>query len=90
MKALLTLAAQSAWNRRGTLALVMLSIALATGLLLTLERLRTDIRSSFLQAVSGTDLVVGARTGSVQLMLHAVFRVGSATNQVKRLSPACR
>jgi putative ABC transport system permease protein len=86
MKALLSIAAQSAWNRRGTLALVMLSIALATGLLLTLERLRTDIRSSFLQAVSGTDLVVGARSGSVQLMLHAVFRVGGATNQVSMQS----
>ena len=86
MRALLSLAAQSAWNRRGTLALVALSIALATALLLTLERLRTDIRASFLQAVSGTDLVVGARTGSVQLMLHAVFRVGSATNQVSTAS----
>ena len=83
MRALLSLAAQSAWNRRGTLALVMLSIALATGLLLTLERLRTDIRASFSQAVSGTDLVVGARTGGVQLMLHAVFHVGGATNSVK-------
>jgi len=86
MKALLGLAARSAWNRRGTLALVMLSMALATALLLTLERLRTDIRASFSQAVSGTDLVVGARTGSVQLMLHAVFRVGGATNTVKMSS----
>jgi len=83
MKPLIGLAAASAWNRRGTLALVMLSIALATALLLTLERLRTDIRSSFSQAVSGTDLVVGARTGPVQLMLYAVFRVGGATNQIK-------
>ena len=86
MTPLVTLAAQSAWNRRGTLALVMLSMALATALLLTLERLRTDIRSSFSQAVSGTDLVVGARTGGVQLMLHAVFRVGGATNQVTMAS----
>jgi putative ABC transport system permease protein len=86
MKALLTLAAQSAWNRRSTLALVVLSIALATGLLLTLERLRIDIRASFSQAVSGTDLVVGARTGAVQLMLHAVFHVGGATNTVKMSS----
>lgn len=86
MKSLLSLAAQSAWNRRGTLALVMLSMALATALLLTLERLRTDIRTSFSQAVSGTDLVVGARTGGVQLMLHAVFRVGGATNTVKTAS----
>ena len=82
MKALFAIAAASAWNRRGTLALVVLSIALATALLLALERLRTDIRSSFSQAVSGTDLVVGARTGPVQLMLYAVFRVGGATNQI--------
>ncbi len=83
MNALLHVASRSAWNRRGTLALVMLSIALATALLLGLERLRTDIRSSFSLAVSGTDLVVGARTGPVQLMLYAVFRVGGATNNIK-------
>ncbi len=82
MNTLARIAAQSAWNRRGTLVWVLLSIALATALLLTLERLRTDIRASFSQAVSGTDLVVGARTGPVQLMLYAVFRVGGATNTI--------
>jgi putative ABC transport system permease protein len=82
MKALLALAARSAWNRRGTLALVVLSIALATALLLALERLRSDVRASFTQAVSGTDLVVGARTGPIQLMLYAVFRVGGASNNI--------
>ena len=82
MKALLHIAARSAWNRRGTLALVLLSIALATALLLALERLRTDIRSSFAQAVSGTDLVVGARGGPVQLLLYSVFHLGNATNNV--------
>ena len=79
MRALVHLAARSAWNRRGTLSLVLLSIALATALLLSLEGLRRDIRASFAQAVSGTDLVIGARTGPVQLMLYAVFRVGGAT-----------
>ncbi len=82
MRAWLQLAAASALNRRGTLALVVLSIALATTLLLSLERLRHDVRESFSQAVSGTDLVVGARGGSVQLMLYAVFRVGGATNNI--------
>jgi len=83
MNALLHIAVRSALNRRGTLALVMLSIALATALLLGLERLRTDIRSSFALAVSGTDLVVGARTSPVQLMLYAVFHVGGATNNIR-------
>lgn len=83
MRALLHLAAHSAWNRRTTLALVVLSMALATLLLLSLERMRTDVRSSFSQSVSGTDLVMGARTGSVQLMLYAVFRIGAATNNIR-------
>ena len=86
MTALLGLAARSAWNRRGTLALVVLSIALATMLLLSLERMRADVRESFSQSVSGTDLIVGARTGPVQLMLYSVFRVGGATNNIRTSS----
>lgn len=86
MKALLGLAAASAWNRRYVLGLVALSIALSSFLLLGLERLRQDVRASFAQSVSGTDLIVGARTGSVQLMLYAVFRIGSATNNIRLAS----
>jgi putative ABC transport system permease protein len=86
MRALLHLAAHSAWNRRATLALVVLSIALATLLLLSLARMRADVRESFSHSVSGTDLVVGARTGSVQLMLYAVFRIGGATNNIRMSS----
>ncbi len=78
----LRLATRSAWNRRGTLALILASIALATALLWTLEGLRRDLRHSFSQAVSGTDLIVGARAGPVQLMLYAVFRVGGATQGI--------
>ena len=86
MRALVSLAARSAWHRRSTLVLVVLSIALATLLLLTLERMRQDIRAGFSQAVSGTDLVVGARTGPVQLMLYAVFHLGNATQNVSMAS----
>jgi putative ABC transport system permease protein len=86
MRSLLSLAMRSAWNRRGTLALVVASIALATLLLLSLERMRTDMRESFSQAVSGTDLIVGARTGPVQLMLYTVFRIGGATSNISMSS----
>ena len=86
MTPLLSMAARSAWHRRGTLVLVGLSIALSTLLLLTLERMRIDIRASFSQSVSGTDLIVGARTGPVQLMLYAVFRIGGATNNIDMAS----
>lgn len=86
MRSLLSLAMRSAWNRRGTLSLVVASIALATLLLLSLERMRTDMRESFSQAVSGTDLIVGARTGPVQLMLYTVFRIGGATSNISMSS----
>jgi putative ABC transport system permease protein len=83
MRALFSLAAQSAWNRRFVLSLVVLSIALSTLLLLGIERLRSDVRESFSQSVSGTDLIVGARTGPVQLLLYSVFRIGNATNNIR-------
>lgn len=83
MSALLSLAARSAWNRRFVLSLVALSIALSTFLLLGIERIRTDVRENFAQSVSGTDLIVGARTGPVQLLLYSVFRIGNATNNIR-------
>ncbi len=83
MNALFVLAARSAWNRRFVLSLVVLSIGLSTFLLLGIERIRHDVRENFSQSVSGTDLIVGARTGPVQLLLYSVFRIGSATNNIR-------
>jgi putative ABC transport system permease protein len=83
MSPLLSLAARSAWNRRFVLSLVTASIALSTFLLLGIERIRSDVRENFLQSVSGTDLIVGARTGSIQLLLYSVFRIGGATNNIR-------
>lgn len=77
MKTLFGIARRSAWNRRSTLVWVVVSLALATALLWTVERLRHDIRSSFSQSVSGVDLIVGARSSPVQLMLFSVFHIGS-------------
>jgi putative ABC transport system permease protein len=82
MKLLLRLAARSAWNRRFTLGLMLLAIALSTTMLLGIERVRHEVRAGFSQSVSGTDLVVGARTSPIQLMLYAIFRIGGATNNM--------
>ncbi|WP_151633664.1 ABC transporter permease [Noviherbaspirillum aerium] len=83
MKHLVYLALRSAWNRRLTLGLVMLTIALSVSMLLGVDRIRRDARDSFAQSVSGTDLVVGARTSPVQLMLYSIFRMGEATNNIR-------
>lgn len=83
MKHLILLAAKSAWNRRLTLGLALAAIALSITMLLGVERIRHDAREGFAMSVSGTDLVVGARTSPVQLMLYAVFRIGEATNNIR-------
>lgn len=83
LSAVLLLAAHSAWNRRLVLGLVVACIALSTALLVSLERIRTDTRSAFHDAVSGTDLIVGPRTGAVQLLLYSVFRIGSPTQSMQ-------
>lgn len=69
-------------NRRFTVTLTVTSIALSILLLLSVERLRTEARESFANTVSGTDLIVGARSGQVQLLLYSIFRIGNATNNV--------
>ena len=61
----------------------MLSIALSVALLLGVERLRHDAREGFAHSVSGTDLIVGARTSPVQLLLNAVFRIGNASASMR-------
>jgi len=76
------MAMRSAWNRRHNLLLMVLAIALSTALLLGVERIRQQVRAGFSQAVSGTDLVVGARGSPLQLMLYTVFRLGGATNNM--------
>ncbi|MEE1676000.1 ABC transporter permease [Agarivorans aestuarii] len=79
---LLKLAWQSLWARRGTALLSLLTIALSVALLLGVENLRTQAKSSFASTISGTDLIVGARSGPTQLLLYSVFRIGNATNNI--------
>lgn len=79
---ILTLALKSILNRKFTIALTIFSIALSIMLLIGVERLRNDARESFSNTISGTDLIVGARSGPVQLLLYSVFRIGNPTNNV--------
>ncbi len=78
----LRLALQSLRNRWLTAALTVASIALSVMLLLGVEKVRLGARQSFADTISGTDLIVGARTGSLQLLLYSVFRIGNATNNI--------
>ncbi|MEX2575293.1 MAG: ABC transporter permease [Halofilum sp. (in: g-proteobacteria)] len=82
MRPLLGLALKSLWNRRLTVGLAVLALTVSVSLLLGVEQVRKAARASFTQTISGTDLIVGARSGPVQLLLYSVFHIGHATNQV--------
>ena len=69
-------------NRRLTSGLTLLSIALGVFLLLGVERIREGAKESFEHTLSGTDLIVGARSGSVELLLYSIFHMGTPRNNI--------
>src|SRR5690554_4595096 len=79
----LSLATASLWYRRKVLALVCLTLTLSVTLLLGIQYLRTEVRQSFTSTISGTDLIVGARSGQLNLLLYSVFHIGDATNNIR-------
>ncbi|AMQ88671.1 ABC transporter permease [Marinobacter sp. LQ44] len=83
VKLALSLATASLWYRRRVLALVCLTLTLSVSLLLGIQYLRTEIRQSFTSTISGTDLIVGARSGQLNLLLYTVFHIGDATNNIR-------
>lgn len=78
----LKLALKSLKNRLFTTVLTVISIALSVALLLSVERTRRVTRDGFTNAISQTDLIVGARTGPLNLILYSVFNMGNATNNI--------
>ncbi len=78
----LRLAVRSLRNRRTTALLTISAIAISVALLLGVEKMRSAARDGFANTVSGVDLIVGARSGQLNLLLYSVFRVGDATANV--------
>jgi len=76
------LALGSLMARALTVGMTILAIALSVALFLGVEKVRTGAKASFADTISGTDLIIGARSGSVQLLLYSVFRIGNATNNL--------
>lgn len=79
---LLKLARQSLWHRKSTVLMTLLSLTISIALLLGIDHLRLEAKRSFTSTVAGTDLIVGARSGQLNLLLYSVFRLGNATNNI--------
>lgn len=79
----LQLALRSLRNRRLTTILTIMSIALSVSLLVGVETVRRGIRESFAGTIRGTDLIVGARGGSQQLLLSSIFGLGAPSGAIE-------
>ncbi|WNW06561.1 ABC transporter permease [Vibrio alginolyticus] len=82
MSAVVKLAWKSLMNRKATAILTIMTVAISVVLLLGVERIRTQAKDSFSNTISGTDLIIGGRSGQVNLLLYSVFRIGNATNNI--------
>lgn len=78
----LRLALASLRSRKGSVLLTFLAITVSVFVLLGVEQIRQQAKSSFNNTVSGIDLIVGARTGDINLLLYSVFRLGHASNNI--------
>ncbi len=80
--AVLKLAVRSLLNRWVAAALTVFAIALSVFLIVGVERIRESARASFENTISGADLIVGARSSQVNLILYSIFHIGDATNNI--------
>ena len=78
----LKVAVSSLLSRKGSAVMTLMAISVAIFVLLGIEQIRQQARESFASTVSGVDLIVGAKTGSLNLLLYSVFRIGSPTDNI--------
>ncbi len=76
------LAVKSLLDRKGSVSLSLIAMTVSIFVLLGVEHIRHQAKDNFSNTVSGVDLVVGARTGSLNLLLYSVFRIGAPTNNI--------
>ena len=79
---MLEVAFNSLRSRRGSVMLTLASLTISMAIVIGVEHIRAQAESSFVRTVSGVDLLVGARTSQINLLLYSVFRIGNATNNI--------
>ncbi len=76
------LALNSLKSRQGSVILTLLAIIVSVYVLIGVEQIRMQTKQNFNSTIAGTDLIVGARTGDINLLLYAVFHMGAATQNI--------
>lgn len=62
--------------------LVLISLTASMVLLLSIDRIQNATKQGFNQSISGVDLLVGPRSGDIELVLYSVFHIGQPTNNL--------
>lgn len=79
---ILTIARQSLTSRKLASILTIVAISASVALLLAIDRIKHSTRESFAATVAGIDLIVGARTNPVNLLLSSIFHIGNTSHSV--------
>jgi putative ABC transport system permease protein len=74
---------KSLLNRKLSVVLTGLSIAIGVVLLIGVERIRSTAKSGFESTISQTDLIVGARGAPLQILMYSVFHIGNPLNNIR-------
>lgn len=77
---LIALVLRALWFRRLSVGLTILTLGLSVALYLSVSRLQTSAKASFLQTVSGLDLIVAPRDSDLNVLLYSVFGLGAASS----------
>jgi putative ABC transport system permease protein len=83
MRLLFSVAWHSLISRRKTVVLTFFSLFISVIVLLSVEHIRLQAKESFNRSISGVELIVGAPSGQLNMLLYSVFRMGNPTNNIK-------
>ena len=73
---------KSLQDRKGSVLLTLMAMTISIFVILGVEHIRQQTKKSFESTLSDTDLIIGSRSGSLNLLLYSVFRIGSPTNNI--------
>ncbi len=79
---LIRLATKSLLDRKTSVLLCCIAMAISIFVLLGVEHIRKESKESFSSTISGADLIVGTRSGQLNLLLYSIFRIGSPVNNI--------
>ena len=76
------LAIKSLLDRKGSVLLTCTAMIISVFVMFGVEHIKKEAKNSFASTVSGVDLIVGARSGQLNLLLYSVFRIGTPVNNI--------